>query len=476
MSPSTTIERDKPSARQPRDTRTSIMESALGVDAPPPSFFAREGVDPLTRAFDRKLAVHAGFDGVKVPEAEREKLFESLLELPRSGKSTVYVHVPFCETHCLYCGFYNRSFKAGESARYVDALLRELAFWRGRPAQEVGPVHALYLGGGTPTALNAPDLRRLLDGLRSFLPLANDCEITVEGRIHNFTPEKMEACLEAGANRFSLGVQTFHTDLRRSMGRLASREQVLDSLRRLRGYDQAAVVVDLIYGFPNQSMDMWLADIRDVLELGLDGVDFYQLNVFGGTPLAKAIERGSLPPAADIPRQAEFFARAVAEMTRARWRRLSISHWGRGSRERNLYNTMVKGPAHCLPFGPGAGGSLHRHFHFIESDYEAWHEAVAEGRKPVRMLMRPKPLANLAKGIAGEMEFGRLDLEAVGKGSGYPTSEILDPLVEQWDRAGLVERDGSWLTLTLAGQFWHVNLAKLMIEYLQQRIERKEEA
>ena len=92
-----------------------------------------------------------------------------------------YIHVPFCETHCLYCGFYNKAYREDESRIYADALIQELRLWRGRPGQDAGPVHAVYMGGGTPTALQADDLRRILKEVRAVLPLANDCEITVEG-------------------------------------------------------------------------------------------------------------------------------------------------------------------------------------------------------------------------------------------------------------------------------------------------------
>lgn len=116
-----------------------------------------------------------------------------------------YIHVPFCETHCLYCGFYNKAYREDESRIYADALIQELRLWRGRPGQDAGPVHAVYMGGGTPTALQADDLRRILKEVRAVLPLANDCEITVEGRLSNFGPDKMEACFEGGQTAFRSG-------------------------------------------------------------------------------------------------------------------------------------------------------------------------------------------------------------------------------------------------------------------------------
>ena len=223
------------------------------------------------------------------------------------------------------------------------------------------------MGGGTPTALQADDLRRILKEVRAVLPLANDCEITVEGRLSNFGPDKMEACFEGGANRFSLGVQSFDTEIRQAMGRVSDRDTLIRQLQLLQSYDQAAVIVDLIYGFPMQTMERWLADIATAQSLKLDGADCYQLNVYRNTPLAKAIESGRLPAGADVPMQSAMFAAGVKAMQKGFYRRLSISHWARTSRERNLYNLYVKGRAHCLAFGPGAGGNLDGFFYLNQS-------------------------------------------------------------------------------------------------------------
>lgn len=436
----------------------------------PDRFFAREGVDPLTHAFDGKIAVHPGMGGVPVAPEERDAVLSSLLARERSGKSVVYIHVPFCETHCLYCGFFRSGFQAEQSRVYTDALLRELAFWRGEPAQEGGPIHAVYFGGGTPTALAPEDLRRLIAGVRETLPLANDCEITVEGRTSNLSRERIEACLEGGANRFSLGVQSFHTHIRQAMGRRSTREELVERLSLLQSYNQAAVVVDLIYGFPLQSEEAWLEDIAVAHSLDLDGADCYQLNTYSSSPLARAVESGKLPAGADIPAQAKMFEAGVAAMEAGFYRRLSISHWGRTPRERNIYNQYVKGGAHCLAFGPGGGGALHGHFYFNTPDYDAWLAGVATGKKPVAMLQKPGMHAALFKAFAEDMEQARLEIPRLEKTFRLPVGDMLRPLFDQWERAGLVRKSGESRVLTLAGQFWQVNLSQLLMEYCGMRL------
>lgn len=434
-------------------------------------YFAREGVDPLSRAFDGKIAVHPGVGGGMVPPEEMEACLETLLDRPRQGDSVAYIHVPFCETHCLYCGFYNRGYSREESARYTDALIDELRLWERKAAQEQGPVHAVYFGGGTPTALEAEDLERLLKAVRAHLPLANDCEITVEGRLHNFGPAKMEACFAVGANRFSLGVQSFNTKIRQTMGRLASREEVFRRLELLKSYNQAAVIVDLIFGFPMQSMDVWLDDIAAACSAELDGLDCYQLNVYGQTPLGKAIKEGKLPPSADIPMQSAMFAAGVEALQKAFYRRLSLTHWARTSRERNLYNLKVKGSANCLAFGPGAGGNLAGWFYLNQSNYQKWQEEVRAGRKPMMMLMRPDPRFYFYRAVAAALEQGWMDMASLERCHGVEIRSALRPLLEQWSRAGLVELRGDVVVLTLAGQFWQVNLSQLMQDFLKHALD-----
>ncbi len=436
-------------------------------------YFAREGVDALSHAFEGKIAVHPSIGGEIVLPDESEKCLESLLNTPRMGDSVAYIHVPFCETHCLYCGFYQRTYSREESARYTNALIRELQLWKGQPALEEGPVHAVYLGGGTPTALEAMDLERLLKAVRVHLPLANDCEITVEGRLHNFDTEKMEACFAGGANRFSLGVQSFNTRIRQAMGRLAPREEVFRRLEVLKSYNQAAVIVDLIFGFPMQSMDLWLEDITAARSAELDGLDCYQLNVYGQTPLGKAINEGKLPPAADIPQQSAMFAAGVDALQKAFYRRLSLTHWARTSRERNLYNLKVKGRANCLAFGPGAGGNLAGWFYMNQSRYEKWEEAVNAGRKPLMLLMRPCVHFAFFRAVAESLEQGWIDMARLERCYGVNMRAPLQPLLAQWSRAGLVEMRGDVVALTLAGQFWQVNLSQFMQDFLKHTLDEQ---
>ncbi len=437
-------------------------------------YFARTE-DPLTSAFEKKVTTHAGGSSTMVPPPMIEKSLGALRNTERSGKGAAYIHIPFCETHCLYCGFYKKRYDAEESRVFTDALIAELQMWHDDPIQKSGPIHAVYFGGGTPTSLEAVDIARTIQAVKKYLPLANDCEITLEGRIQNFDTDKIMACLDNGVNRFSLGVQSFNTELRQSMKRLANRETVIDKLTQLRDMDQAVIVIDLIYGFPTQTKEMWQHDIETLLSLDIDGADLYQLQVFPKTPLGTAIENKKIAPALDVATRAHLYDFGCDLMETAQYRRLSVNHWGRTTRERNIYNHLMRSPSNCLPFGPGAGGSVVGYSMMTDSNYETWRESVNQGKKPVKMMFKHGPHNELEKTITGEYELCRINPSAIGRTFNLDLVSCLEPLLKQWTKAGLLKEDGDWLHLTRAGQFWQVNLAQLTLDYLQQTLLKEKE-
>ncbi|MFH2066841.1 MAG: heme anaerobic degradation radical SAM methyltransferase ChuW/HutW [Pseudomonadota bacterium] len=429
------------------------------------SFFSREGVDPLTHAFPKKSTVHAGMGGEPVEKSGIAPIWNRLMQNSRRESTAAYFHIPFCRGHCLYCGFYVNPAGTMSSMTYSDALIKELIMDQDKPAVSRYPIHAVYLGGGTPTVLEPGDLTRLLREIRRRLPITNDCEITVESTIADLDEETLTACLAGGANRFSIGVQSFDTAVRKSLGRRSDRDTVIKTLTQARDTNAAVIVIDLIYGLPGQNMTVWENDIQTLIDLNIDGADLYQLNIFHGSLLDIATEKGRLPCPADIPEQARMFKRGIELMDQSHFRRLSMSHWCRGTRERNIYNLLIKKGAPCLPFGSCAGGSLGGYGCYMESDFSRYIHNLSSGIKPLSgMLAYPhhKPLINC---ITGELEEGHLNLSNLDNRFHTGITELFRPLLDQWERAGLVKLRDGWMSLTLAGQFWQVNLAQALIDY-----------
>ena len=430
-------------------------------------YCVNESENVIVDAFSKKTAVHAGLMDRFAPKEQTQEVLKNVLNQERNNRTAAYIHVPFCETHCLYCGFYNQPYRKEQSRIYTDVLIQEIKLWENTTAFKTKPINALYFGGGTPTALEVEDISRLLTYIRNTFPLANDCEITMEGRISNITRDKVEAYLQGGVNRFSLGVQSFNTDLRRSMGRRSDRDTIIERINMIKEYNQAAVVLDLIYGFPNQTMDIWEDDIKLAQSLEIDGFDCYQLNVFPNTPLGKRIADGSMNPALNVKEKTELFIKSVELMQKALYTRISVNHWQRTTRERNIYNRLARGYASCLSFGAGAGGNINGYSYMILRDYQGYLAAVKNGVKPIMGISIPGENYSMYKEISEYIETGYLDLAYLENKYNLPLTDICSRLLSQWENAGVIKYENNKIILTLAGQFWFVNLSQLLQEYIK---------
>lgn len=218
------------------------------------------------------------------------------------------------------------------------------------------PMQCVFFGGGTPSALSPANITKVLQKLKECIPLTNDCEITMEARIYDLQKERIEAWFANGVNRVSIGVQSFDTKIRQASGRLDTKETVMKRLKLISSYDQASIIVDIIFGLPGQTLESFMEDLACIDSLPISGMDLYQLNLFGGSPMAKAIQNGSLPPAATRAEQAVMFAAAEKWLNDRGYKRLSNCHWAKDIRERSMYNILAKTGADVFPFGCGAGG------------------------------------------------------------------------------------------------------------------------
>jgi len=433
------------------------------------TYLANETDDPLHEAFDRKMAVHAMPKNDPIPAEQLQKLWSEAMagKVVRQPVRTIYIHIPFCQGHCLFCGFYQNAYKQNLAKQYTDALIREMELTAKEPFIKSRPFHTVYFGGGTPTALNAGDILRLVSTVKKLYPLANDCEITFEGRFFNFGKDKIEAALEAGVNRFSLGVQTFDSHIRKSIGRKESKEKLIETLSDIRDIGKATVIVDLIYGLPGQTLEIWKDDIDTYLSLDIDGCDLYQLNVFVGGALEKSVSKGALPKPASLKEQADYFILGIEMMEAAHQRRLSITHWANNTRERSLYNIFSRGCSECVPLGSGAGGWLGNNMFFLEGDLKDYFTAIKADKKPLSMGLKGSEINLLLKDISYQIELGYCDLKTLSVKHNLNILSRVRPVISQWEKVGLIRLSNGCIYLTRPGEYWAVNLAQILIYCFQ---------
>ena len=200
---------------------------------------------------------------------------------------SLYIHVPFCHGgKCDYCAFYSLGASTPElRAQYLARLEEEFA----AHARQCAPLRSIFIGGGTPSALDADELARLCAAVRRHFDLAPDCEWTMEANPDSLTTEKLHAALAAGVNRLSLGVQSFQPHLRQRLGRRGALDALPELVATARHAGLQKLNLDLIYDIPGQTLSEWDADLDAALALAPDHLSCYSLIFEEHTPLARRL-------------------------------------------------------------------------------------------------------------------------------------------------------------------------------------------
>ncbi|TCT14752.1 oxygen-independent coproporphyrinogen-3 oxidase [Bibersteinia trehalosi] len=367
-----------------------------------------------------------------------------------------YIHIPFCASHCVFCGFYRNAWKDDYSKIYTDKLIEELAFDRSL-SQGKGKIKAVYFGGGTPTALHKEDLVRLIQACYHYLPLADDCEFTLEGRISHFDLEKAAACVEAGVNRISIGVQTFNSALRKRLGRKHSGEQAYHYLEALCQLN-AVIIADFIFGLPNQNDEIWAKDIELASQLPIAGLDIYAFNNYPFLPINRLIQHGTLPQPASAEIQSQHYAYAVEKLIQANWQQVSNNHFaypGRG--ERNWYNTLVKSNMDCLAFGAGAGGNFGGYSFQVQASLPEY-LATEPQQKAISYLSKHGVNKSLLSEVQHNMELGMIDTSL------FQGNLQAMQLLDEWQSLSLLKITSDGVAkLNTSGRYWSPTLVRQLM-------------
>jgi oxygen-independent coproporphyrinogen-3 oxidase len=208
----------------------------------------------------------------------------------------IYVSVPFCRTKCSYCNFASDVFSRAVFERYVERVCADIGK-APQVAEEMGgqferKIDSIYLGGGTPTVLDAGQLERIFNAVRQQFEVETDAEVTVECAPGTLTAGVIESLLRCGVNRVSLGAQSFVDQEAAAVGRLHTRATVLEDIARLRAAGISNINVDLIAGLPHQTAESWAFSVTEAIATGAQHVSVYMLEVDEDSRLGSEVLAG----------------------------------------------------------------------------------------------------------------------------------------------------------------------------------------
>jgi oxygen-independent coproporphyrinogen-3 oxidase len=380
------------------------------------------------------------------------------LAIPAPPPLAVYVHLPWCLKKCPYCDFNSHEFTTTGAAtpqdlpedRYLDAVRADLEgalplVW-GRKVQSV------FLGGGTPSLFSPDGIARLLSDLRALLPLAADCEITMEANPGTFERERFRAFAQAGVTRLSIGVQSFDDRALRALGRVHDRAQAVAAAEEA-ARSFSTFNLDVMYALPHQSLQDLEADLAQALALEPPHLSVYHLTLEPNTVFATRPPEG-LPDDDTGAAMLDLVTERLADAGRERY---EVSAYARpGHRARHNVNYWQFGD--YLGLGAGAHGKL------------------TFAHRIVRQVRWREPRAYMAQAAAGqavsnEHEVARAELpfefmlNALRLREGFALSlftercglppSAVEPGLKRAEQRGLVERAGvpgaEWIRPTARG-------------------------
>jgi oxygen-independent coproporphyrinogen-3 oxidase len=268
-------------------------------------------------------------EGIEAPLDGR--LPDSALATLGTRGFSLYVHVPFCATRCGYCDF--NTYTAAELGAapgssqdaYLSAAVAELDL-AVRVLGDPPPVRTVFFGGGTPTMLPHHCLTGLLDAIRDRFELAADVEVTTEANPESVDAAYLEALVQAGFNRLSLGMQSARPSILAVLERRHTPGRVAEVVAAARSAGFGSINLDLIYGTPTETLSDWRESLSAALALAPDHVSAYSLIVEDGTRLARRIRRGELA-APDDDLHADEHVMAAELLTEAGLQNYEISNW-----------------------------------------------------------------------------------------------------------------------------------------------------
>jgi oxygen-independent coproporphyrinogen-3 oxidase len=432
---------------------------------------------PRYTSYPTAVEFHEGFTA--------EEYDRRLAEANRLGTDaplSVYVHLPFCQERCLFCGCHVIIAKERQVATpYLELLKRETELVAARlPARR--RFAQLHLGGGTPTYYSPEELRDLLTHfLRHFTPLPG-AELAIEVDPRVTQTAHLDALAEVGFNRISMGVQDLTPEVQEAIGRVQSLEQTATLVQHARALGFRGINVDLIYGLPRQTPETFERTVEAVIALGVDRAAVYS---FAFVPWVrghqKKLEETDLPPAAT---KLQLFAIARERFLEAGYLPIGMDHFARpddelgraqaaGTLRRNFQGYAVIPGDDVIGLGISAIGDVRGAYVQNEKKLSTYAEAIGAGVLPVVRGVARTADDDVRRTVIHELMCNfRVDMAAISAAYGidFATYFAADlALLRVQEREGLVRIAADRIEATPTGELFVRNLAMCFDRYMREK-------
>lgn len=376
---------------------------------------------------------------------------------------SVYLHIPFCDSLCDFC-VYHRQLAAGKQELidvFVKALLTEIEMYARAPRFHGQKIGAIFIGGGTPTALSAQQLDDLLKKLAACFDLQGS-EITVECNPLNACEEKLSVMKEGGVTRISTGIQSFDNRLRKKFHIAVDAEEAELWLKTVRKYRFGDISLDLIYGFPGVDGALFRKDLQRAVSLGMGHISVYKLAVFAYTALYKKMHRPSVAKDA-FPceeRLYEMFSEAHRFLLKNGYELQSAQEYGQSGKRVAFWDATYDGFGDNLSMGTSGFGYVNGYCYQNTADVGRYIRLLDERKLPIgRMSPKITPEQQRERALVMGFRRGFVSREPYEKAFAEPMEYRFKENLMRLEEQGFLERKEDRYLLTNKGLFYQGNVS-----------------
>lgn len=291
----------------------------------------------------------------------------------------IYIHIPFCKAKCIYCDFYSVAGQDDRIANFVNILISEIETCQVDTSKWT--FDTIFIGGGTPSLLNAKQLEKIITALNNKYDLSKIIEFTIEANPGEAPKEKLQDFYSLGINRLSIGVQSFNTELLQFLSRIHTVEDVFKTFQSTRtaGFDN--INCDLIYNIPGQSLEDWQSDLNTLVNLNPEHISAYSLTVEKETKLYQLVYNKSVQMPPDKLHE-HFNTLTLSSLNKHNYAQYEISNYSKNDKE-CLHNLHYWENDFYLGFGPSAHSYDGKKRWNNHSNLDRYISLIENGKSPV---------------------------------------------------------------------------------------------
>ena len=410
--------------------------------------------------FTKRFKSHADSSGIVSNHFRKSKkmiteseLFK-LLENPAEEKEgVIYVHVPYCDKICSFCNL-NRKKVDNDLEDYTNFLVSEFEKYGKTPYMKSKEIKVVFFGGGTPTILKEHQLERIFRSIHENYNLSADCEFTLETTLHNLNLNKIKILEKYGVNRLSVGIQSFAEKGRNILNRTFSKEETVRKLKELKENFSGMVCTDIIYNYPEETVEEVIEDADIIADLKIDSTSFYSLMIHEGSKMSKDIKENTLELNYQLETDRKlhhaFLERLLAT---GEYEVMEHTKIVRKGRDKYNYIRFTHKGADILPIGVGAGGKIANTDIFRINNEKAFY-----------MMSENTEEENRFKRISGLFQYPEVYFSELKKYVSEEVFEELYKLFKNFESKGYMKVHETHTELTTEGIFWGNNISSVVLK------------